>query len=126
MSDFVYRPSAVADVGAAYQWYETQRPGLGDEFLDELREAERRIGRSPGGFRLIYRGVRRHLLRRFPYQLLYRTMDETIVVLGCLHVRRAPGIARDGPIANYVLQRTPLRSAAETTIRYGHLLAELG
>lgn len=95
MSDFVYRPSAVADVGTAYQWYETQRPGLGDELLDELREAEQRIDRSPEGFRVVYRGVRRHLLHRFPYQLLYRPVGETIVVVGCLHVRRAPEVARD-------------------------------
>lgn len=29
----IFRPAAAADVEDAYQWYEDQRAGLGEEFL---------------------------------------------------------------------------------------------
>jgi hypothetical protein len=39
----VLRPAAAADVEAAYRWYEQQRAGLGDEFLDAVRATLRAI-----------------------------------------------------------------------------------
>jgi len=36
----VVRPAAASDIEDAYRWYESQRAGLGDEFLAAL-EAER-------------------------------------------------------------------------------------
>jgi hypothetical protein len=30
------RPDAAAEIEAAHFWYESQRPGLGDEFLDAI------------------------------------------------------------------------------------------
>lgn len=40
MIKLIYRSEAVADVQSAFDWYEKARPGLGDEFLDELTAAE--------------------------------------------------------------------------------------
>ena len=40
MKRLVYQPAAVADVRAAFEWYERQREGLGDEFLAALARAE--------------------------------------------------------------------------------------
>ena len=42
MKRLVYRPEAVADVRAAFEWYERQREGLGDQFLAELAKAGHR------------------------------------------------------------------------------------
>ena len=36
-------PAVEADVEAAFNWYEREEPGLGFEFLDELRAAYQRI-----------------------------------------------------------------------------------
>ena len=36
-------PSVDADIEAAFQWYEREEPGLGFEFIDELRHSYRRI-----------------------------------------------------------------------------------
>ncbi len=40
MKSLVYRPEVVADVRAAFDWYERQRAGLGEEFLAALARAE--------------------------------------------------------------------------------------
>ena len=85
----LYRRDAVADVAAAHAWYEAQRQGLGDEFLESLRRAEEAVLASPCTYRVIHRDTRRFLLRRFPYQLLYRVADEMVVVVACFHVRRS-------------------------------------
>src|SRR5437667_2736355 len=34
----ILRPRAERDIQSAFQWYESQRPSLGDEFLVSLRE----------------------------------------------------------------------------------------
>ncbi len=62
----LYRRDAAADVAAAHAWYEAQRQGLGDEFLESLRHAEEAVLASPCTYRVIHRDTRRFLLRRFP------------------------------------------------------------
>ena len=42
MTRVVVRPAAAADIEDAYQWYESQRTGLGEEFLAAGDEAIRR------------------------------------------------------------------------------------
>lgn len=90
MRRLVYRPEAEADVRAAFRWYEHQREGLGAEFLDELAKAEDKVRATPLAFRILRRDARRLLLRRFPYQLIYRVTDDVVVVLACFHGRRSP------------------------------------
>jgi plasmid stabilization system protein ParE len=84
----IYQPEAAADVRAAFEWYERQREGLGDEFLAALANAEDVARASPLAYRVIRRDARRVMLRRFPYQLIYRVVAEVIVVVACFHGRR--------------------------------------
>ena len=90
MKALVYWPEAEADVRAAFDWYQRQRDGLGSEFLEELTKAEDKVRADPFAFRLLRRDARRLLLRRFPYQLIYRVVDDVVVILACFHGRRAP------------------------------------
>jgi toxin ParE1/3/4 len=86
----IYRPEAAAEVEHAFNWYEQQRPGLGAEFLAALRRAEMKVQETPLAYRVVRRDTRRFLLQRFPYQLLYRIVDDTIAVVACFHGRRSP------------------------------------
>ena len=86
----LYRPEAAAEVEQAHDWYERQRTGMGDEFLAELRRGERMVQEAPLAYRVIHRDTRRILLHRFPYQLLYRLVADTVVVVACFHGRRSP------------------------------------
>jgi len=85
-----YQPAAVADVRAAFEWYERQRKGLGDEFLAALARAEDVVRASPFAHRVVRRDARRVMLRRFPYQIIYRVVADIIVVVACFHGRRSP------------------------------------
>jgi plasmid stabilization system protein ParE len=86
----VYRREAVGDVRAAFDWYERQRAGLGDEFLAALSRAEDTVRANPLAFRVIRRDARRVMLRRFPYQIIYRVVSDVVVVVACFHGRRSP------------------------------------
>jgi plasmid stabilization system protein ParE len=73
MKQVVLRPAAAADIEDAYQWYESQRPGLGEEFLAALWLARDRMLQHPEAFPILHRETRRALIpKRFPYGLFCR------------------------------------------------------
>jgi plasmid stabilization system protein ParE len=43
----VVRPAAAADTDEAFLWYERQRPGLGEEFLEALQSTRDSIAAHP-------------------------------------------------------------------------------
>lgn len=86
----VSEPQADLDIEAAFQWYEKEQPGLGLEFLDELRAAYDRIVAGPLKYQHLRSGVRRALLRRFPYAVYFSVEEAVIVVLAVLHASRDP------------------------------------
>lgn len=86
----VAQPAADLDVEAAFEWYQNERGGLGLEFLDELRAAYTRIVEGPLKYRDLRSGIRRALLRRFPYAVYYAVEGDVVVVLAVLHAHRDP------------------------------------
>jgi plasmid stabilization system protein ParE len=83
------QPRAITDAERAARWYEARRPGLGSEFILELDAAIEKAAIFPAICALIYRHVRRVLLRRFPYAV-YFTFDSSVIeVFAILHLRRA-------------------------------------
>lgn len=84
----IIRPKAEADLREAWAWYETQRPGLGDELLIEIRAAIRLLEVDPKRRPLYYRDFRRLITHRFPYKLFYRLEDERVIIFRILHAKR--------------------------------------
>ncbi len=78
----------------AYSWYEEQRTGLGEDFLNELLALEVRVVESPSAWPHVHEAVRRCLMRRFPYGLYYRVLEDRIEVLAVYHGRRGPRTLR--------------------------------
>jgi toxin ParE1/3/4 len=84
----IIRPNAEADVREAWLWYESQRTGLGDELLIDIRAAIRRLESDPERRPFYYRDFRRQLTRRFPYKLFYRVEGDRVIVFRILHAKR--------------------------------------
>lgn len=84
----IVRPRAEADLQDAWIWYESQRPGLGGEFLAEIHTAIRSLEMDPERRPVYYRDFRRMLTRRFPYKIFYRTEGHRVVIFRVLHVKR--------------------------------------
>jgi len=86
----VVRPEAEAELHEAYAWYEAQRTGLGDEFLQCAGASIASIQRNPRIHSVVHRTVRRALLRRFPYGLFYVVEENAVSVIAILHLSRDP------------------------------------
>ena len=86
-----FRPQARAEIREARRWYEGQVPGLGRAFIAELDATLAFLKLHPQMHAAVSEdgNVRRALLHRFPYSLVYEVMDANeIVVLACRHVRQ--------------------------------------
>ncbi len=89
------------DILESYLWYERHRLGLGDEFTLCVDEARERISRYPESSPKVYTHYRKCLVHRFPYALYYRIVEERIIVVGVLHVKRNPEAIRESLMDTY-------------------------
>lgn len=85
-------PEAQADLADGREWYEAASPGLGDAFIEEVESSIRAAADWPKAAALVDDEIRRALVARFPYGVYYVIEEETLVVLGCVHVRRHPRV----------------------------------
>lgn len=85
----VSEPSVALDVEAAFEWYENERSGLGVEFLDELRATYNGIADGPLKYQQLRGGIRRGLLRRFPYAVYFAIEGDIVVGHRCCRRRAA-------------------------------------
>ena len=74
----------------AARYYELQAPGLGGDFLDKIDAAVRDIGAHPERWPVVRFNIRRRLVHRFPYAILYRIDSDEVVILATMHLRRHP------------------------------------
>ncbi len=87
---FIIDTEAEADLARAKKWYDDRRDGLGKEFIEEVEVAFQTIQRIPLVSRLIFKDLRRTLLRRFPYSAFYRVTSDLITVVAVYHTSRDP------------------------------------
>ena len=81
------------DLQEAYQWYEQQKTGLGESFLDELEHTISLIEQNPFYASLYNDNCRSASLKKFPYSLIYLA-DESkaeVYITAITHQHRRPG-----------------------------------
>ncbi len=77
---------------ASVAYYEAQGEGLGTDFQSEIERCVRSIQEHPRSFPPHNdQGIRRCLVRRFPYTVFYLELDEHIWIVAVAHQRRRPG-----------------------------------
>ena len=86
-----YTSKAETDIDIAMGWYESQRQGLGFEFLDCVEEAVNRILESPKLYSVKHKRLRGTLIRRFPFTIFYSIEKTLIVVHAVFDNRQDPG-----------------------------------
>jgi len=74
----------------AAAFYEQQVPLLGRNFLDIIETAVREIREHPGRWPEVEKGIRRRVVRRFPYSLLYTIKEDELVILAVMHHKQKP------------------------------------
>ena len=86
----IYHPEAEAELIEAARFYARRVDGLGAEFLAAVDDAVRGIEEAPDRWRTVERDVRRYLLRRFPFAILYRVEPDHLRILAVKHHSRQP------------------------------------
>jgi plasmid stabilization system protein ParE len=79
-------------------YYEQQAGGLGWDFLRKVQSAVDEIAPHPARWPKVRGNIRRRMIHRFPYAVLYEDQPEEIVVIAVMHLRRHPA---------YWIDRTP-------------------
>ncbi|MFZ5865930.1 MAG: type II toxin-antitoxin system RelE/ParE family toxin [Thermodesulfobacteriota bacterium] len=91
MSYTVYfHPDAESEMNEAAQYLDHESPGLGTEFLRTIENAVDQIRCHPEAARLIQGRVRRKLVQKFPYSVIYSVRNTHIRILAVSHQKRRP------------------------------------
>ena len=90
ISSVSFHGMAEEELYEAARYYESQVEGLGNAFLNEVEYAVNQIREHPEAAPLIYKVVRRKLVRRFPYTVMYSVVGETARVLAIANQKRRP------------------------------------
>ena len=85
-------PEARVEFNEAIDWYEAQRAGLGTKFATRIREVLDRIAADPQRHAPVYLDVRKVLVPKFPYAILYREEPGEVIVVSVFHTSRDPSI----------------------------------
>ena len=86
-----FHPSTAGDVNEGASFYRRARPGLESEFRHEIDAGIDRIANSPLLYPLVEAQIRRCIVHRFPYSILFRVVDADCVrVLVIRHHKRHP------------------------------------
>ncbi len=85
-----FSPEAKTEFSDGENYYERQVPGLGARFRAEVRDALKRMRHWPLAAPVERGEVRRMILSRFPYKLLYSVEADHLYVIAVAHLHRAP------------------------------------
>ena len=83
------RIEAISDLVDAAWFYERQRGGLGDRFMDAMFAHLASLETFAGGHEVVF-GLHRMLAKKFPYALYYKIDAELVYVVAILDCRRNP------------------------------------
>jgi hypothetical protein len=74
----------------AIDYYNSLRDGLGYEFAIEIDEGIQNIQRYTSAWQRLSTGIRRYLIKRFPFGIIYSSEKDTIVVLSIMNLHQKP------------------------------------
>lgn len=90
MAELVITAAAEADYLEAYAWYAERSSRAANGFEREFELAQQEIAGDPQRFASCDARHRRYLLRRYPYQVVYREEQGKVIVIAVAHAKRKP------------------------------------
>ena len=87
---YAFHPEAESEFVQAIEYYEEREGSLGHDFAVEVYAAIERVVSYPKAWPIIEDDVRRSLVRRFPYGILYAEEAEVIYIVAVMDLHRDP------------------------------------
>jgi plasmid stabilization system protein ParE len=88
---YVFHPEVLTEYAESVQYYMERRVEVAQAFIDAVEDAVYRIRESPTRYIVIDEDVRRCMIRKFPYGILYTIEQDYILILAVMHCSREPG-----------------------------------
>ena len=86
----IFHRLAERELAEAAEYFERESPGLGAAFIAEVERCVATILEYPESGAVVAAPVRRRLVRRFPYAVLYSIKSDHIRVLAIMNSKRRP------------------------------------
>ncbi|HOS97927.1 MAG TPA: type II toxin-antitoxin system RelE/ParE family toxin [Deltaproteobacteria bacterium] len=87
---YSFHPIAVAELNEAIDYYEELQSGLGFEFAKEVFSSIQRVIEFPAAWSPLSPNTRRCLVHRFPYGIIYQTLNDEILIVAIMQLNRKP------------------------------------
>jgi len=87
---FLFHPEAEIELNEAIDYYEKIESGLGFDFANEIYAAIQRSVSLPKAWAKIDNDIRRSLVNRFPYGVLYSQEPNGIYIIAIMNLHRHP------------------------------------
>lgn len=88
----VFAPEAQAEFAAAARWYAREAGAkYARDFKNEIHRIVALLTRHPTLGTPVSDTVRRMVATRFPYNIIYRFDESTLLIIAVAHQRRLPG-----------------------------------
>ncbi|MFT3881542.1 MAG: type II toxin-antitoxin system RelE/ParE family toxin [Gemmatales bacterium] len=81
-------PEARQEFDEAIEWYAHQNKSLAIDFVTNIRNVLNRIAVLPKMHRVVYRDVRKAVVKRFPFVVVYREEATELIVVSIIHTAR--------------------------------------
>lgn len=88
---YSFHPEAEEEFNKAIEYYEDIEPGLGYDFAVEVYSTIQRSVAFPQAWSVLEGEIRRSLVRRFPYGVLYSEQQEGLFIIAVMNLHRDPG-----------------------------------
>ncbi len=90
-----FLPEAKAELDEAIEYYELQVKGLGATFKSVAKSTIKRISTFPTAWSVVCPDIRKCIMHKFPYTVLYSIEEETILIIAIAHQHRYPNYWSD-------------------------------
>ena len=85
-----FHPEVEEEISYSYHWYEEKSKGLGNKSISEIQNSLERIKANPRANQIVEKEIRRSLISKFPFGILYATENDTVYVLAVMHLKKKP------------------------------------
>jgi hypothetical protein len=92
---FIFHIEAEKEFEEAIEYYKDIDLKLGYDFIVEIYKTIKLIMKYPFSWPIIKGEIRRALIKRFPYGILYIPYNETIYILAIMHLNKRPYYWKD-------------------------------
>ena len=103
MTPVIYLEPAILELERAFDRYVDRSPRIAEAFLDEVERALDQLRAFPDSAPVLLRPVRRKVLLKYPFSILYYLKNEHVIVVSVMHHKQPPG---------YWKTRVPIRDRA--------------